>query len=102
MPGINTNLAATGILANLSNTQKMFSTEVERLSSGLRINRAADDPAGLVQSEKYRAQVDGLGQAIRNARDGVNLSQTAEGAMDEISTALRSMRTLALHAANTG
>ena len=100
--GINQNLAATGILKNLSNTQSMFNTQVQRLSSGLRINSAADDPAGLVNSEKYRAQVDGLGQAIRNAKDGVNLVQTAEGALDEISSALRSMRTLALHAANTG
>jgi len=96
--GVNTNTAANGILANLSNTQSMFNMQVERLSSGLRINRGADDPAGLVISEKYRSQVEGLGQAIRNARDGVGLVQTAEGSLDEIASQLRSIRTLVLHA----
>lgn len=96
--GVNTNLAANGILANLSNSQSMFNTQVERLSSGLRINRGADDPAGLVISEKYRAQVEGLGQAIRNARDGINLVQTAEGSLSEIAAQLQSIRTLVLHA----
>jgi len=96
--GVNTNLAANGILANLSNSQSMFNTQVERLSSGLRINRGADDPAGLVISEKYRAQVEGLGQAIRNARDGIGLVQTAEGSLSEIAAQLQSIRTLVLHA----
>ncbi len=98
---LNTNVAATGILSNLDHAQALFGRQVERLSSGLRINRAADDPAGLVIAEKYRAQIDGLGQAIANARDGTNLVQTAEGALDEIATQLRTMRTLAVHAAQT-
>ena len=99
---VNQNLPALGILGNLERTSMMFNHEVERLSSGLRINRAADDPAGLLISEKYRAQADGLAQAIRNARDGISLAQTAEGALDEINSQLRVMRSLALHAASTG
>lgn len=99
--GVNTNLAANGILSNLYSTQTMFNTEVQRLSSGLRINSAADDPAGLVISENYKAQVNGLGQSIKNAQDGINLAQTAEGAMNEISAQLQSIRTLVLHAANS-
>lgn len=100
--GVNTNVAANGVLSSLSNSQSVFNTEVKRLSSGLRINSAADDPTGLVFSQKYAAQTQGLGQAINNAREAINLVQTAEGALDEISTALRSIRTLAVHRDNTG
>jgi flagellin len=100
--GVNQNLAATGVLIQLKNNESIYQQQIERLSSGMRINRAADDPAGLVISEKYKAQVDGLDQAVRNANDGVSLTQTAEGALDEISNQLRGMRNLALHAANTG
>jgi flagellin len=99
---VNQNLSAMNAHHYLKNTQNAFGRSVEKLSSGLRINRAADDPAGLVISEKFRAQVDGLKQAIRNAKDGISLIQTAEGALDEVATILRSMRNLALHSANTG
>ena len=100
--GINTNLTSQGILKNLEASQAQFQKSVSRLSSGLRITTAADDPAGLIQAQKYQAQVNGLGQAISNARDAINLVQTAEGAMNQISAQLQSMRTLALHAANSG
>jgi flagellin len=99
---VNQNLSAMNAHHYMKTIESSFNRSVEKLSSGLRINRAADDPAGLVISEKFRAQVDGLKQAIRNAKDGISLVQTAEGALDEFATILRSMRNLALHAANTG
>ncbi|MFQ6111260.1 MAG: hypothetical protein ACE5LX_04420, partial [Nitrospinota bacterium] len=80
----------------------MLSRSLERLSSGYRINRAADDPAGLIISENLRAQVGGLAQAIRNSESATNLIKTAEAAMDETLTQLRSIRDLALDALNTG
>ena len=73
---------------------------MEKLSSGLRINRAGDDAAGLSVSEKMRAQISGLDMAIKNAQDAISLIQTAEGAMDEIHAMLRRMRDLAIQAAN--
>lgn len=99
---INTNLSAQTALMYLHNNDSTLNTAIERLSSGLRIVRAANDPAGLVISEKYQAQVDGLSQAISNSKDGINMVQTAEGALNEVSSILRNIRTLALHAANTG
>lgn len=99
---INQNISAMQGHYYLQMNENSYNTSIERLSSGLRINKAADDPAGLVISEKYRSQVDGLQQAINNSKDGVGMIQTAEGAMDEMNTLLRNMRTLALHAANTG
>ena len=86
----------------LAGTDDQLGKTIERLSSGFKINSAADDPAGLVISEKLRAQVSGLGQAIKNAGDAVNLTKTAEAALGEVSSLLRSMRDLAVHAANTG
>lgn len=86
----------------LSDTDSKLTKSIERLSSGFRINSAGDDPAGLVISEKLRAQVSGLTQAIRNAGDAVNMVRTAEAALNEVSVLLRSMRDLAVHAANTG
>jgi len=86
----------------LQSTDTALGKTIERLSSGFKINSAADDPAGLVISEKLRAQVSGLGQAIANAGDAVNMVKTAEGALNEVSKLLRSMRDLAVHAANTG
>ena len=74
---------------------------VEKISSGYRINRASDDPAGLVLSENLRAQVVGMDQALSNTQDGISMVQTAEGALTEIHSLLDSMRSLALHAANT-
>lgn len=99
---INQNLSANTALNYVRNNDVGLNKAIERLSSGLRIVRGADDPAGLIISEKYRAQVDGLGQATSNAKDGINMVQTAEGSLDEVSSILRSMRNLALHAANTG
>jgi len=79
-----------------------LSKSIERLSSGYKINSAGDDPAGLVISEKLQAQVGGLTQAIKNAGDAVNMVKTAEGALKEVNALLRSMRDLAVHAANVG
>lgn len=97
---INTNIAAMNAYRNLSSTQGSMATSLERLSSGLRINRAADDAAGLAISEKLRAQANGLNQATANAQDGISLIQTAEGALNESHSILQRMRQLAVQAAN--
>jgi len=99
---INLNSASLTAHRTLSATDAALGKSIERLSSGFRINSAGDDPAGLVISEKLRAQISGLGQAIRNAGDAVNMVKTAEGALNEVHRLLRSMRDLAVHAANTG
>ncbi|MFP6891977.1 MAG: flagellin, partial [Nitrospinota bacterium] len=99
---INQNIGAMNAARNLRNTDNQMSRSLERLSSGFRINRAADDPAGLIISENLRAQIAGLGQAIRNSESAVNLIKTAEAALDEVIKQLRSIRTLALDALNTG
>lgn len=97
---INTNVAALNSYRNLTGTQGAMQTSLERLSSGLRINRAADDAAGLAISEKLRSQVNGLNQAQANAQDGVSLIQTAEGALNETHAILQRMRTLAVQSAS--
>src|SRR5689334_20363982 len=97
---INTNVAAMNAYRNLSSTQNAMSTSLERLSSGLRINRAADDAAGLAISEKLRAQTNGLNQATTNAQDAISMVQTAEGALNEQHAILQRMRTLAVQSAN--
>jgi flagellin len=97
---INTNVAAMNAYRNLSGTQNAMSTSLERLSSGLRINRAADDAAGLAISEKLRAQTSGLNQATSNAQDGISLIQTAEGALNETHSILQRMRQLAVQSGN--
>ncbi|MCG5513023.1 flagellin [Ectothiorhodospira shaposhnikovii] len=97
---INTNIASLNAQRNLSNTQKQLSVALERLSSGLRINGAKDDAAGLAISERMTAQIRGLNQAARNANDGISLVQTIEGAMNEITNNLQRMRELAVQAAN--
>src|SRR5690242_15764811 len=99
---INQNIAATNAYRNLSNTQNDLAKSLEKLSSGFRINRAADDAAGLVQSEGLRSQVSGLKVAVRNAQDGISVVQTAEGALTEVHSILQRMRDLAVQAANTG
>lgn len=99
---INLNTAALNAHRQLNNTDKALEASIERLSSGFRINRAADDPAGLAISENLRAQVSGLGQAIANSSDAVNMIRTAEASLSEVHTQLRTMRDLALHASNTG
>ena len=99
---INTNVTALNSLRNLNNVANNVSSSIEKLSSGLRINRAADDPAGLIISESLRAQIDGLNQAVSNSQDATNLIKTTEGALTEVNTLLRNVRQLAVHAANTG
>jgi flagellin len=85
---------------NLSSTGTSLSKSIERLSSGLRINRAADDAAGLTISEKLRGQVRGLNQAVRNAQDGISMIQTAEGGLNETTSILQRMRELSVQASN--
>lgn len=97
---INNNVSALNAWRNLSQTDNALTKALEKLSSGLRINRAADDAAGLAISEKMRAQVKGLNQAVRNAQDGISLIQTAEGALNETHSILQRMRELAVQAAN--
>ena len=102
MPRINSNVVALSTSRNLDNVQRAQAKNVEKLSTGLRINRAGDDASGLVISNQLRAQVSGLGQAVRNAQDGVSVLQTAEGALDQVNTMLNRMRDLAVQAANSG
>ncbi len=97
---INTNVMSLNSQRQLNNSQSAMKTSLERLSSGLRINRARDDAAGLAISEKFSAQIRGLNQAVRNANDGISLVQTAEGGMDEITVQLQRMRELAVQSAN--
>src|SRR5438094_5749856 len=97
---INTNVEAFNAQRNLQLTAMQYSKSVEKLSSGLRINRAGDDAAGLSISEKLRAQIKGLGQAQRNAQDGISMIQTAEGALNETHSILQRMRELAVQGAN--
>jgi len=99
---INQNVMALNAARNLSTTGVQLGKSLEKLSSGFRINRAADDAAGLVVSQGLRAQVSGLRQATRNAQDGISVVQTAEGALNEVHTMLNRMRDLAVQAANTG
>jgi flagellin len=98
---INQNIAAYNSYRNLSATNSQLGKSLEKLSSGFRINRAADDAAGLAKSESLRAEISGSRQAIRNAQDGVSLVQTAEGALNEVHSILQRMRELAVDAANT-
>jgi flagellin len=95
---INTNLSAINAQRNLSRTESSLNTSLSRLSSGMRITSAKDDAAGLAISEKLKAQVRGLSQAERNANDGISLVQTAEGALNEVSSSLIRMRELAVQA----
>ena len=97
---INTNMMSLNSQRALNGSQLSMQTSVERLSSGLRINRAKDDAAGLAISERITSQIRGLNQAMRNANDGISMLQTTEGAMDEITNALQRMRELAVQAAN--
>jgi len=95
------NVTALNAWRQLNQISGKLGKSVERISSGYRINRAGDDPAGLVLSENLRAQIVGMDQALANTQDGVSMIQTAEGALTEIHSLLDSMRSLALHAANT-
>src|SRR3712207_1978231 len=97
---VNNNIAAFNAYRNLNVTDGAMSKSLEKLSSGLRINRAADDAAGLAISEGLRSQIGGLKVAVRNAQDGVSVVQTAEGALTETHSILQRMRDLAVQAAN--
>jgi flagellin len=99
---INNNIAAFNAYRNLSVTDGQMSKSLEKLSSGFRINRAADDAAGLAISEGLRAQIGGLKVAVRNAQDGISVVQTAEGALTETHSILQRMRDLAVQASNDG
>lgn len=97
---INTNIASLNAQRNLNRTQNSLQVSLQRLSSGLRINSAKDDAAGLAISERFTSQVRGLTQAARNANDGISLAQTAEGALGESTKAMQRIRELAVQSAN--
>lgn len=97
---INTNIMSINSQRALNSSQKSMQTSLQRLSSGLRINSAKDDAAGLAISERITSQVRGLDQAIRNANDGISLLQTAEGALSEVENTLQRMRELAVQSSN--
>lgn len=97
---INTNLQSLNAQRNLSATQGQLSTTMQRLSSGLRLNSAKDDAAGLAISERMSAQTRGMNVAVRNANDGISMAQTAEGSLSKIGENLQRMRELAVQAAN--
>lgn len=98
---INTNVMSLNAQRNLATTGGQLAQSLQRLSSGLRINSAKDDAAGLAISERFTTQIRGLNQAIRNANDGISLSQTGEGALGELSNNLQRIRELAVQAANS-
>jgi len=97
---VNTNVSSLNAQRQLFNSGNALNTSMERLSSGFRINSAADDAAGLQISDRMTAQVNGLQQASRNANDGISVAQTAEGAMQEVTTALQRVRQLAVQSQN--
>lgn len=97
---INTNISSLNAQRNLSASQNSLSTSMQRLSSGLRVNSAKDDAAGLAIAERMNAQVRGMNVAMRNANDGISLAQTAEGALGKIGDNLQRMRELAVQSAN--
>jgi len=97
---INTNLSSLNAQRNAASSQSSLSTAVQRLSSGLRVNTARDDAAGLAIAERMNTQVRGMNVAVRNATDAVSLAQTAEGALGKVSDSLQRMRELAVQSAN--
>ena len=97
---INTNQSALNAQRKLTSSSNALGTSFERLSSGLRINGAKDDAAGLSITNRFTAQIRGLNQAVRNSNDGISLSQTAEGALNETTNILQRMRELAVQSAN--
>ncbi len=97
---INTNIQSLNAQRNLTTSQTNLAVSLQRLSSGLRINSAKDDAAGLAISDRMGSQIRGLNQATRNANDGVSLAQTGEGALAESSNALQRIRELSLQSAN--
>jgi flagellin len=101
MTTINTNVQSLNAQRNLASSAGSLSTSMQRLSSGLRVNSAKDDAAGLAIAERMNAQVKGMNVAIRNANDGISLSQTAEGALGKVGDSLQRMRELAVQARNS-
>jgi len=99
---VNTNVTAFNAYRNLSATDSAVSSSLQKLSSGSRINSAADDASGLVISQNIKAQIGGIGQAVSNAQDGISVVQTAEGALTEVASMLQRMRDLSVQAANSG
>jgi len=97
---INTNMMSLNAQRNLNSTQSLQATSMQRLSSGLRVNSAKDDAAGIAIAERMNAQVRGMNVAIRNANDGISLAQTAEGAIGKLGDMLQRMRELAVQSAN--
>ncbi|ODU10621.1 MAG: hypothetical protein ABS91_02920 [Thiobacillus sp. SCN 64-35] len=97
---INTNVASLNAQRNLTSSQSALQTSLQRLSSGLRINSAKDDAAGLAISERFTTQIRGINQAVRNANDGISLAQTGEGALNELTQNLQRIRELAVQSAN--
>ncbi|MEO1237241.1 MAG: flagellin, partial [Planctomycetota bacterium] len=102
MSRINTNVASLIAQNNLARTNASLETSLQRLSTGLQINRGADDPAGLIVSERLRSEIAGAAQAIDNAERATNVIATTEGALQEVSTLLTSIKALTIEAANTG
>src|SRR4051812_10781141 len=98
---INTNIVSLNAQRNLNASQTSLATAMQRLSSGLRVNSAKDDAAGLAIAERMNAQVRGMNVAVRNANDGISLAQTAEGALSKVGDALQRMRELAIQARNS-
>src|SRR3569832_1050322 len=99
---INTNVSAMNALRNVTSTGEGLSQSITRLSTGLRINSAADDPAGLIIANSFKAQISGVDQAMKNSQDAINYVKTAEGALDEVSKLLNDARGLAAAAGNNG
>ncbi|RUO43024.1 flagellin FliC [Aliidiomarina taiwanensis] len=97
---VNTNISSINGQRQLMNSSNALSTSFERLSSGFRINSAADDAAGLQITNRMTSQIQGLNQAVRNAQDGISVAQVAEGAMQEVTTSLQRMRQLAIQSQN--
>ncbi|MGN2391489.1 flagellin N-terminal helical domain-containing protein [Pelomicrobium sp. G1] len=97
---VNTNIASLNAQRNLSASQSQLQTAIQRLSSGLRVNSAKDDAAGLAVAESFTSQIRGTNQAVRNANDGISLGQTAEGALAQIANNLQRIREIAVQAAN--
>lgn len=97
---INSNIASLNAQRNLNKSQLGLNKSMQRLSSGMRINSAKDDAAGLAISDRMTSQIRGLNQAVRNANDGISMAQTAEGAMNEVTNMLQRMRELAVQSAN--
>ncbi len=97
---VNTNVMSLNAQRNLSRSQGMMQTSLQRLSSGLRINSAKDDAAGMAIASRFTTQIRGLNQAVRNANDGISLAQTAESALDELTNNLQRVRELAVQSAN--